>query len=173
MLPDMFMGAIFGVMIAPLSFSAGIIFGPVMEDFGPLAVTLTAIAITASIAFVCGAGFGFSVSGVASTDAIAISLGLGGSPLLASVPFLLLDLRGESLFIAAIILGLGLTQALGGYIGCTRSKPIPQRQLGIGHTCANCNYNLSATPDHQPCPECGRMYRLSNTPPSAAHAEGP
>ena len=132
MLPDMFMGAIFGLIIGPLSFAAGAACGFGIGSLGFAAATLSAIAITGCIAFVCGAGFGFSVGGFASTNAPAVSLGLGGSPLLVSVPFLLLDLRVESLYIAAIILGLGFTQALGGYVGC-RFLPILRIRLPSGH----------------------------------------
>lgn len=168
MLPDMFMGAIFGIINGPLSFAIGIACGRLMEGFGSVAATLTLIAMIASIAFVSGAGLGFSVGGFASTDALAIALGLGGSPLLASLPFLFLELGGQSLFIAAVIFALGLVQAPGGYIGCTRSQPPkPQPQLGIGHSCAACQYDLTATPDHHPCPECGTMFRLASTQPAS------
>jgi hypothetical protein len=162
----MFMGAIFGLIIGPLSFAVGAACGFGIGSLGFAAATLSAIAITGCIAFVCGAGFGFSVGGFASTNAPAVSLGLGGSPLLVSVPFLLLDLRVESLYIAAIILGLGFTQALGGYVGCRLALPRCKPQLGIGHTCANCNYDLTATADHMPCPECGHLFRLA--PPDSA-----
>jgi hypothetical protein len=52
--------------------------------------------------------------------------------------------------------------AKGGYNGCSFARaPYLAAQPGIGHTCANCNYDLTATANHQPCPECGHTYRLA------------
>jgi ABC-type Fe3+-siderophore transport system permease subunit len=152
----------------------GDLFNTRIIDIGFLGIYLGSVASIVLLAFVLSLGVGAGFEGVNSNDPIALGSGVGGLPLIGSVLSLLSLPANDHLFIGLALFGIALSQMLGGYLGCRRLQaPKPQPQRGIGDTCANCNYNLSATPDHQPCPECGRMYRLSNTPPSAAPPEGP
>jgi hypothetical protein len=165
-LSDIFLGVVFSFMVTPLSIAIGAGCGILLADFGMAIATLSGIVITSSIALICAAGLGFGVGGFASTSPRALALGLGGIPMLGAVPLLLPAIATQSLILAAAPLALGMTQALGGYIGCRLAQPRRKPQLGIGHTCSACNYDLSATADHQPCPECGHTYRLA--PPDSA-----
>jgi hypothetical protein len=157
----------FGFMIALLELP---------RPFGTTVSRICIILLTWAFSFLASYCAGRYVNDIDPRQPLISAVGFGGFPLLILailLPLEPLSVRSVIDFMLPVC-AFGATLAVGGYIGCNhRNRRKPPPQLGIGHTCANCNYNLSATPDHQPCPECGRMYRLSNTPPSAAHAEGP
>lgn len=54
-----------------------------------------------------------------------------------------------------------LALALAAYQGGMRAlrESLGQLRAGIGLTCAHCGYDLSATPEHRVCPECGGSMR--------------
>jgi hypothetical protein len=175
-LPDLALGVFLGggVALASVLILALIFVVLLFVGVNDVLAFLIATVLTCVIGYLGASGAGRGNAGFIPKDPLAFAIGTTGLPLLVLTVLIALSPNPAiSLISSTPFLVLTASIALGGYIGCSSSCPKPHRQLGIGHTCANCNYNLSATPDHQPCPECGRMYRLSNTPPSAAHAEGP
>jgi hypothetical protein len=164
------------IIATPLFFGVGFLLGYLFLIVGFEENVLASVVFTCITGFVGCAGAGRWLGASSFMNPLPFAIGIGIVPILAFLGFFIVleDSQPDSALIPLLLfLAVAAAQALGGYIGCSSSRPKPHRQLGIGHTCANCNYNLSATPDHQPCPECGRMYRLSNTPPSAAPPEGP
>jgi hypothetical protein len=151
MVGDIF-GGLISVYISNLAFA------------GLLLCSLISVGV---VAFLLSFAAGYGIGGSEFNSPLAFALGVGGLPLIGSVLFLYATFPDPDLEITCSLMGLGVVQTWGSHIGC-RQQPIPQPQRGIGHTCANCNYNLTATPDHQPCPECGHMLRHATAPP-----EGP
>lgn len=63
---------------------------------------------------------------------------------------------------------LGACFAVAGYYGSKQGvrRRFGLPQLGVGIVCAHCGYDVSATPDHAVCPECGGHYRYAAMPPT-------
>lgn len=57
----------------------------------------------------------------------------------------------------------GICALWGGRRGVRRSLGDPVR--GVGTLCAHCGYDLSGTPEHTVCSECGGQYRFASMPP--------
>lgn len=53
--------------------------------------------------------------------------------------------------------------AYGMYKGAQRGARNASMSVGIGDLCAHCGYDLSATPAHQICPECGGTFRFDRS----------
>lgn len=170
MLPDLALGVFLGggvalasVLIAELIFVTLLFVG--VND---VLSFLIAPAITCVIAYHGASGAGRGNAGLIPKDPLAFAIGTSGLPLLALTvlsafsPNPLIALVSSTPFFVMIAL-----IARGGYNGCRFARaPYLAAQLGIGHTCAACNYDLSATANHHPCPECGHTYRLA--PPDSA-----
>jgi hypothetical protein len=139
------------------------------KPFGTTASRICIILLTWAFSFLASYCAGRYVNDIDPRQPLISAVGFGGFPLLILailLPLEPLSVRSVIDFMLPVC-AFGATLALGGYIGCNqRNRPTPQPQLGIGHTCANCNYDLTATPNHNPCPECGHMFRLA--PPDSA-----
>lgn len=92
--------------------------------------------------------------------AIAIGLCIGGL-CAATIGFFNKSLFEPSM--AAAVLLATPAAAAGAYYGGERGvlRRFGTPQLHIGNLCAKCLYNLSATPSHTPCPECGAQVRYT------------
>jgi hypothetical protein len=53
--------------------------------------------------------------------------------------------------------------AYGMFKGAQRGARNASMSVGIGDLCAHCGYDLSATPAHNICPECGGTFRFDRT----------
>jgi hypothetical protein len=157
-------------VVAPFVGTAvGDVFGGLISvyisNLGFAGLLLCSLISVGVVAFLLSFAAGYGIGGSEFRSPLAFALGVGGLPLIGSVLFLYATFPDPDLEIICSLMGLGVVQTWGSHIGC-RQQPIPQPQLGIGHTCANCNYDLTATADHKPCPECGHMFRLA--PPDSA-----
>jgi hypothetical protein len=170
MLPDLALGVVLGggvalasVLIAAFIFIILLIMGG--ED---VPAFLIATLLTCFIAYHGASGAGRGNAGLIPKDPLAFAIGTCGLPLLALTVLIALSPNPAISLISSVpFLVLTASIALGGYNGCSFARaPYLAAQLGIGHTCAACNYDLTATADHQPCPECGNTYRLA--PPDSA-----
>ncbi len=59
-----------------------------------------------------------------------------------------------------ILLACAGAGAWGMYKGAAAGARNAAMSVGIGDLCAHCGYDLSATPAHQVCPECGGTFRF-------------
>lgn len=114
---------------------------------------------------ICGAyrgAYGTCRANPVAPLGVSIGLFLG-----AQIYTVLLLANGWLVWEGAGTLILGLCFALAGYYGGKRGvrRRFGLPQLGVGIVCAHCGYDLSATPAHAVCPECGGHYRYAAMPP--------
>jgi len=157
----------FGFMIALLELP---------RPFGTTASRICIVLLTWAFSFLASYCAGRYVNDIDPRQPLISAVGIGGFPLL----ILAISLVLEPLSVRSVIdfmlpvCAFGATIAVGGYIGCNhQNRREPQPQLGIGHTCAACNYDLTATADHKPCPECGHMFRLAPPDPTTSPTQPP
>jgi hypothetical protein len=96
---------------------------------------------------------------------IAVGVAIGGLMPLITLMIDPAGIRpGRLLITSAFLLVTG--QAAGAYYGgmAALKKKLGQLQHGVGRTCAACGYDLSATPENWPCPECGGEMRYALRP---------
>ncbi len=170
MLPELALGVFLGGGVALASVLIGalifvvLLFTGVNDVFSFLIATLLAC----FIAYQGASGAGRGNAGFIPKDPLAFAIGTTGLPLLALTVLITFSSQpGFALFSSTPFLFFIACIAKGGYNGCSFARaPYLAAQPGIGHTCASCNYDLTATANHQPCPECGNTYRLA--PPDSA-----
>ncbi len=170
MLPDLARGVVLGggVALASVLISALIFSVLLFVGVYDLLALLIATVLTCVIGYHGASGAGRGITGFIPKDPLAFAIGTTGLPLMGLTTLIALSSNPAiSLVSSTPFLVLAACIAKGGYNGCRFARaPYLAAQLGIGHTCAACNYDLSATPNYQPCPECGHMYRLA--PPDSA-----
>jgi hypothetical protein len=170
-------GLCLSVILTPVAAFVGLIAASGMS-LSPGGVILIGILTTVGVSTLGAAGVATALGSFGVRDPHGLAVGVAAPPLcfalIATIGFWIGQFSSDARILTLALITLAVLQALAAFAGCeSNRRDWPKVQLGIGQTCAACNYNLTATADHQPCPECGRMYRLSNTPPSAAQAEGP
>jgi hypothetical protein len=163
-------GFLSGIVVAPLSFFIGAGLGGLFYFIINLSVGGVFFLISTGLAAFIGAvGAARSMGASLRKAPLAFAIGIGIVPLCASPLWLNPSSPGPDFIILPPLLALGGALAIGGYYGCTRSQePETEAQHGVGDTCAACSYDLTATADGNPCPECGGMMRY----PTKTPAEG-
>lgn len=92
-----------------------------------------------------------------------VAIGLGAGSLLAVLalagslsPLLIPPVAG------AVAFSFGYAGFRGGTKGVLHRFGLPV--VGVGNLCAHCAYDLSGTPEHAVCSECGGLYRYTRAP---------
>ncbi len=135
------------------------------------AAMLIGILTTVGVSTLGAAGVATALGSFGVRDPHGLAVGVAAPPLcgalIATIGFWIGQFSSDARILTLALITLAILQALAAFAGCeSNRRDWPKVLRGIGHTCASCNYDLTATPDHQPCPECGRMYRLA--PPDSA-----
>jgi hypothetical protein len=158
-----------GIVVGPLSLFIGVGFGGLFCLLNLVAGAALFLVFTTLAAFIGAASFARRSSESVRSLPLAFAIGIGVAPLCVSPILLSTTTPIPVHFIFPPLFAVGLVLAIGGYYGCTRSQdPETEAQYGVGDTCAACSYDLSATAEGNPCPECGGMMRY----PTKTPAEG-
>jgi len=144
-------GFLIGVFMTPVM--SAVAFAPI--DSRLLAIATVPLSCLAGGLIVAASARGTCRKSPAAPVAIAIGLFAGSLmliPLIAS---------GRLAWVAALAPAFGLAQAAGGYFGALSGIRtwLGKPTLGVGVVCAHCAYDLDATPENWPCPECGGEWR--------------
>jgi hypothetical protein len=88
--------------------------------------------------------------------AVAVGVGVGAA-LVAAIAFVVARSPGACL----LMLAIGGLHARAAWVGGVEglAQRFGGRIRGVGTVCADCGYDLSATPMHWPCSECGSEWR--------------
>jgi len=154
-------GTLIGVLMGAVMFT-------IMLIFARLPITAPGLIIGLLLLSLGPLGIFRASDGTCRATPVAprgISIGLSIGAMFA-IPLGLQLFRPLPLVIAlALAMGTGFFAAgyYGGKRGVRRRFGLPQ--LGVGIVCAHCGYDLSATPNHAVCPECGGQYRYAAMPP--------
>jgi hypothetical protein len=150
-------GLLIGLGLTPMTIGFG---AAIMRPFGPMAM----LGILAFATFVVAHSTrGTCTRHPAAPQGIAAGLGIGAAASLA----LVLAFFGR-VPLTAQLSGLVLLitfPAAAYYAGKrTLASYLGEIRRGVGLTCAACGYDLSATPENWPCPECGGEMRYERRP---------
>jgi hypothetical protein len=163
-------GLVLSVILTPLAVFCGLVAVSGLKS-GPGPTILIAIFVTGTSSILGAAGAATALGSFGVPDPFGLSIGVAAPPLcfalIATIGKWLGEFNSDANLATLGLIILAALQALAAFAGCeSNRRDWPKVQRGIGHTCAACNYDLSATADHQPCPECGHTYRLA--PPDSA-----
>jgi hypothetical protein len=172
------------VRLAAIAYGVGlsVILTPVAAFVGMLAasavslstggvILLIGILTTVGVSTLGATGAATALGSFGVRDPHGLAVGVAAPPLcgalFATAGFWIGQFSSDAIVVTIVLITLAVLQALAAFAGCeSNRRDWPKVQRGIGHTCANCNYDLTATAKHQPCPECGNTYRLA--PPDSA-----
>ncbi len=158
------------VILTPVAAFVGLIAASGMS-LSPGGVILISILTTVAVSTLGAAGVATALGSFGVRDPHGLAVGVAAPPLcgalIATIGFWIGQFSSDATIVAIALITLAVLQALAAFAGCeSNRRDWPKVQRGIGHTCAACNYDLTATADHKPCPECGHTYRLA--PPDSA-----
>jgi hypothetical protein len=168
-------GLVVGCIALAFALAIGVGIGIPFALFGKAGLIMAFVLTCLCICFVSEALGAAAVAWFSNTHPAAFAMAIGFVPI---CPYLVLTLA-EPVWAASIkssCLLIGLFQGLGGLAGCRRARSrAAKSKHGIGTTCADCTYDLTATAQGKPCPECGGMMRISPecvTAPSSSNSAG-